>query len=165
MTPSGLSMGITWNIITRRSCCASLDEPVKKSRTPCIIQLAFDSPGCTRAEITTCWRSANGISAADLPLRLPLDMHSLASGGMPGPPHRDALGLLRSLPEPFRFFFFAAFVGEEACSLRSGGGWVMVSRSQEFPARVWQSVRRRTYFRRLGSFVMAPMCFCSIVYV
>jgi hypothetical protein len=53
MTPSGLSIGIILNTKLSLSSLASLQSLIKKSMTPFIIQLLFDSPGCTLALIIT----------------------------------------------------------------------------------------------------------------
>lgn len=53
ITPSGFSIGTILNMNFSRSSFAVLDSPVRKSRTPFIIQEAGVSPGWTRAVTTT----------------------------------------------------------------------------------------------------------------
>jgi hypothetical protein len=65
MTPSGLSMGTMRKSRRQRSAAASRVSEVMKSRIPCIIHEAFDSPGCTRAETATTARDAISSSVAE----------------------------------------------------------------------------------------------------
>lgn len=52
ITPSGFSMGINLKMNLCRSFLATKESPVIKSMKPFIIQLAGDSPACTRPLIT-----------------------------------------------------------------------------------------------------------------
>ena len=58
-------MGMILSMIEERSCCAAGVSAVTASRRPAIIHDAFDSPGCTRAEMTTTRRAATSAAGAE----------------------------------------------------------------------------------------------------